>query len=154
LFLKSITRLLEFKDRKTELEIILIGIITEFIKKWPSVASQLRFDRASLVAYLLKNVQVKAKLDIIKKSETCLGKLALILAKERIEQLLVDRDWGLLRFIERSRGRSELDSLKQLRNGLLCLNQVIRTNNVELRWWVREASQLLVSIIEHYRVWE
>jgi hypothetical protein len=80
--------------------------------------------------------------------------LALILAKERIEQLLVDRDWGLLRFIERSRGRSDLDSLKQLRNGLLCLNQVIRTNNVELRWWVREASQLLVSIIEHYRVWE
>lgn len=106
--MKSITRLLEFKDRKTELEIILIGIITEFIKKWPGVASQLKFDRASLVAYLLKNVQVKAKLDIIKKSETCLGKLALILSKERIEQLLVDRDWGLLRFIERGRGRSDL----------------------------------------------
>lgn len=84
LFLKSIMRLLEFKDRKTEIEIILIGIITEFLKKWPNVASGLRFDRPALTLYLLKNVQVKTKLDIIKKSETCLGKLAVTLSREYI----------------------------------------------------------------------
>jgi hypothetical protein len=147
LFLKSITRLLEFKDRKTEIEIILIGIITEFLKKWPTVAAQLQFDRENLILYLLKNVQVKSKLDIIKKSETCLGKLALTLPRPHIEKLLNQADWGLLRFIERSRGRNGEDSLKQLRNGLLCLNQVIRTNNVELRFWVRDAALLLVGIV-------
>lgn len=147
LFLKSIARLLEFKDKKSEIEIILIGIITEFLKKWPNVASQLKFDRPSLTIYLLKNVQVKSKLDIIKKSETCLGKLALILNRDHVQLLIADKDWGLLRFIENSRKKQGLDNLKHLRNGLLCLNQVIRTNNVELRWWVREAAQLLVGTI-------
>lgn len=98
-------------------------------------------------------MQVKSKLDIIKKSETCLGKLALTLSREHIDQLLNQGDWGLLRFIERSRGKTGVESLKQLRNGLLCLNQVIRTNNIELRFWVRDAAQLLVSIVEHFRSW-
>lgn len=146
--------MLEFKDKKSEIEIILIGIITEFLKKWPNVASQLKFDRPSLTIYLLKNVQVKSKLDIIKKSETCLGKLALILNKDHIQLLVADKDWGLLRFIENSRKKQGLDNLKHLRNGLLCLNQVIRTNNLELRWWVREAGQLLVGAIEQFRGWE
>lgn len=114
----------------------------------------MKFDRPSLTIYLLKNVQVKSKLDIIKKSETCLGKLALILGKENIQMLVTDKDWGLLRFIESSRKRQGLENLKHLRNGLLCLNQVIRTNNVELRWWVREAGQLLVGTIEQFRGWD
>lgn len=130
LFLKSISRLLEFKDKKTEVEIILISIITEFIKKWPMVASQLKFDRNNLIIYLLKNIEVKSKLDIIKKSEICLGKLTLILNKDLVNTLLNEKDWGLIRFIERNKSKNSLDSLKQLRNGLLCLTQIIRTNNV------------------------
>lgn len=68
LFLKSLSRLLEFKDKKTEVEIILINIITEFVKKWPDVSTGLEFDRKNLILYLLRNIEVKNKLDIIKKS--------------------------------------------------------------------------------------
>ena len=67
------------QDKKVELEIILINIITEFIRKWPNVAGKLQYDRRSLLIYLMKNIQLKTKLDIIKKSESCLGKLALVL---------------------------------------------------------------------------
>lgn len=77
----------------------MISIITEFIKKWPMVASQLKFDRNNLIIYLLKNIEVKSKLDIIKKSEICLGKLTLILNKDLVNTLLNEKDWGLVRFI-------------------------------------------------------
>lgn len=79
LFTKSVENLLQHKDRKTELEIILINIITEFLRKWPNVASRLHYDRKALLLYLLRNVEFKSKLDIIKRSETCLGKLGMIL---------------------------------------------------------------------------
>ena len=59
LFLKSIKKLLEYQDKKSDIEMILITIITEFLKKWPNVASRLAFDRRSLIIYLLRNVQVK-----------------------------------------------------------------------------------------------
>lgn len=94
------------------------------------VASQLKFDRNNLIIYLLKNIEVKSKLDIIKKSEICLGKLTLILNKDLVNTLLNEKDWGLIRFIERNKTKDSLESLKQLRNGLLCLTQIIRTNNV------------------------
>ena len=68
LFLKSIKRLLEYQDRKSDIEMMLITIITEFIKKWPNVANGLSFERRMLVLYLLRNVQVKEKLDIIKRT--------------------------------------------------------------------------------------
>ncbi len=70
------------------MEVILISIITEFIKKWPIVASNLNFDRHSLIIYLLKNIEVKSKLEIIKKSENCLGKLSIIVNRELINIVL------------------------------------------------------------------
>jgi hypothetical protein len=149
--LKSIARLLEFKDKKTEVEIILISIITEFIKKWPIVASQLNFDRSNLIIYLLKNIEVKSKLDIIKKSENCLGKLTVIINRDLINVLLNDRDWGLIQFIGKNNKKASLDNLKQLRNGLMCLTQIIKTNNVELRFWIKDISLLLVEVINHFK---
>lgn len=43
---------------------MLINVISEFIRKWPNVAANptLKFDRKSLVIYLLKNIEVKSKL--------------------------------------------------------------------------------------------
>lgn len=69
------------------------------------MASHLKFDRNNLILYLLKNVEVKSKLDIIKKSENCLGKLTLILGKDLIRVLLDDKDWGLLRFIQKNKNK-------------------------------------------------
>lgn len=66
--MKSVKHLLQNQDKKVELEIILINIITEFIRKWPNVAGRLVYDRKGLLVYLLKNVETKTKLDIIKKS--------------------------------------------------------------------------------------
>lgn len=71
LYVESVKKLLEVKDQKTEIEIILINIISEFIKKWPVLSAsppKLTYDKKGLVVYLLKNIQVKSKMEIIKKS--------------------------------------------------------------------------------------
>lgn len=106
LFLKSVKHLLQNQDKKVELEIILINIITEFIRKWPNVAAKLQYDRKSLLLYLLRNIQTKTKLDLIKKSETCLGKLALVINKDLINVALKDGSWGLLSFIDKNGGKN------------------------------------------------
>jgi hypothetical protein len=58
------------KDQKNEIEVILINVIAEFIRKWPRISANSRgkFDCNELVVYLLKNIQVKSKLEIVKKS--------------------------------------------------------------------------------------
>lgn len=93
------------------------------------MSAHLNYDKKSLVIYLLKNIEVKSKLDIIKKSEACLGKLALILDKELINLTLNDNDWGLIKFISKSATKTSLDNLKLTRNGLLCLSHIIKTHN-------------------------
>jgi hypothetical protein len=46
------------KDQKNEIEVILINVISEFIRKWPRISanSRQKFDCDQLVVYLLKNV--------------------------------------------------------------------------------------------------
>jgi hypothetical protein len=154
LFLKSIVKLLEFKDRKTEIEIILINIITEFIKKWPNVAAHLKYDRKNLVIYLLKNVETKSKLEIIKKSENCIGKLSLIGQRDVLDIILNDKDWGLVVSLSRNKNKTKIENLKQLRNGLLCLSQILRTHNVELRHWIKPITTLLIEIVNQFKSYE
>ena len=90
-------------------------------------------------------------MDIIKKSENCLGKLSIIINRELINLLLNDNDWRLVRFITKNTNKPSLDNLKQLRNGLMCLTQIIRTHNVELRFWIKNIALILVDIINHYK---
>lgn len=151
LFLKSVENLLAFRDKKTELEIILISIITEFVRKWPIVTTHLHYDRKGLVLYLLKNIQFKGKLDIIKKSETCLGKVALVLDRDMVNVVLNDPDWGLLRFIVSSHTKLTLDSLKNARNGLLALAQIIKTHNIELRFWAKDIAHILLAVVNQFK---
>ena len=129
--------MLQNQDKKVELEIILINIITEFIRKWPNVAAKLQYDRKSLLLYLLRNIETKSKLDLIKKSETCIGKLALVINKDLINVALKDGSWGLLAFIEQNSRKSSQEALKQARNGLLCLSQILKSHNNDLRFWVK-----------------
>jgi hypothetical protein len=151
LYLKSIENLLRFQDKKTELEVILINIITEFIRKWPNEAGRLNYDRRGLLIYLLKNVHLKSKLDIIKKSESCLGKIALILDRDLINLALNDSNWGLLRFITRNIQTSGVESLKHARNGLLCLSQMLKSHNIELRYWAKEMAHLLLNVVNQFK---
>ena len=134
-----------------ELEIILINIITEFIKKWPNVAGKLNYDRRNLLLYLLRNVETKTKLDIIKKSESCLGKLSLIIDRDLVNLALNDNSFGLLRFVTRHSNKNNADSLKQIRNGLLCLSQILKSHNIEIRFWAKETAHLLLNCINQFR---
>jgi hypothetical protein len=115
------------------------------------VASRLSYDLQGLLTYLLKNIQCKNKLDIIKKSETCLAKLALILDHHMINLALNDPQWGLLRFVASSHSNSSLEALKHARNGLLCLAQIIKTHNIELRHWAKDIAHLLQTIINKFK---
>lgn len=151
LFLKSVKHLLQNQDKKVELEIILINIITEFIRKWPNVAGRLQYDRRNLLLYLLRNVQTKSKLDIIKKSESCLGKLALVIDRDLVNQALNDNSFGLLRFISRHSHQKSPEALKQVRNGLLCLSQMLKSHNIEMRFWAKETSHLLLNCVSQFK---
>lgn len=153
LFVESIKKLLEVKDQRTEIEVILINIISEFIKKWPAISAnphKLSYDKKGLILYLLKNVQIKSKLEIIKKSELCLGKIALISQKDMLEVLLTNPDYGLLNFIALNASKLKIENIKHLRNGILCLSQILRTHNSEIRHWAKTIAELLVKIIEQY----
>lgn len=101
--------------------------------------------------YLLKNVEVKSKLEIIKKSEHCIGKLSVIVDRDILDIMLNDNDWGLLKVLAKNKSKTSIESLKQLRNGLLCLAQIMRTHNVELRYWIKATSLLLVEIINQFK---
>ena len=68
LLVKSISLLLELKDKNNELEAILIGVMTEFVRKWPNIAAQSEYNTEVLTLYLLKNVQYKSNFDLIQKS--------------------------------------------------------------------------------------
>ena len=115
------------------------------------MAARLTYDRRNLLIYLLRNVQLKNKLEIIKKSESCLGKIALILDRDLINLALNDANWGLLRFISRNISKLTLDTFKQARNGLLCLSQILKSHNIELRYWAKETAHLLLNTINQFK---
>lgn len=151
LFKKSVDMLLSLRGESTKMEIIFMNIIIEFIKKWPVATTRLNYDRKGLVIYLLKNIQTKSKLEIIKKSETCLGKVVLVLDRSTISIVLSDDQWGLLRFIIKSHTKLTLDNLKNARNGLLCLVQILKTQNAELGSWAKEMSRMLLAVINQFK---
>ena len=100
---------------------------------------------------MLRNVQLKAKLEIIKKSEICLGKLGFILDREIVGVVLVDQDWGLMRFISRNSNLQSMEGLKAVRNGLLCMSQLLKSHNIELRYWAKEMAHLLLNIVNQFK---
>lgn len=125
--------------------------MTEFLKKWHNIVSRLSFDLRGVVLYLLRNIEYKTKLDIIKKSEVCLGKIAILFDKEMVGTVLNDPEWGLLKFITMSHSNLSSDSLRHARNGLLCLTQVVKTHNIELRHWAKDIAHMLLTIIKQFR---
>ena len=59
LFVDSVKALLETKNLKVSIEIMLINVISEFIRKWPNVAGNKNtvFNRVKLINYLLNNIE-------------------------------------------------------------------------------------------------
>jgi len=77
--------------------------------------------------------------------------LAVIADKDILDIILNDQDWGLVNYIFKNKSKKSVDNLKQLRNGLLCLSQVIRTLNIELRHWIRGISLQLIEVINEFK---
>ena len=66
-----------------------------------------------------------------------------------------DKEWGLLTFIMKSyEKRQSVDNLKHLRNGLLTLNQIVKTRNIELRHFVKNIVKTYLYIITNYQSYE
>lgn len=101
--------------------------------------------------YLLRNVAAKSKLEIVKKSETALGKVALILPKNLLETLFDHKDYGILISLQSLAGKMDLESMKKIRNQLLCLANVLKTHNSEIKYWAKKIAQLLIKIIQDYK---
>ena len=93
-------------------------------------------------------------MDIIKKTEYCLGKLTAVLDRDNINLLLNEANWGLMHFIQKSAATETDSSLVKLRNGLLCLCQVIRTHNLEIRHWIKGCAMVQCDIINRFKGWE
>lgn len=71
-----------------------------------------------------------------------------------MEVALNDPGWGLLQFIDKSSRKQSEESLKQARNGLLCLAQLIKTHNIEMRHWAVEIAHLLLQVIRQYKEYQ
>ena len=58
LFIQSIEQLMKSKGENTDIEMLLLNVITEFTRKWPNVAGNknVKFNREALINYLLKNI--------------------------------------------------------------------------------------------------
>lgn len=68
-----------------------------------------------------------------------------------VNLMLNEQDWGLLKFIHKNNGKPSIENLKHLRNGLLCLTQIVRTHNVELRYWIKDIALLISSVICNFK---
>lgn len=77
------------KNTKQEEEVILhlLNIIIDFSEKWPDVVGnkEVKYDRQLLIATLLKNVQSSLKLDLVRKSDVALEKLAAVFDRSNFE---------------------------------------------------------------------
>lgn len=80
-----------------------------------------------------------------------MGKLALVLDRDLVEVALSDKDWGLLRFIARNQGVTSGEGLKHTRNGLLCLSQILKSHNIELRYWAKQMAHLLLNTVNSFK---
>ena len=101
--------------------------------------------------YLLKNVQTKSKLEIVKKSETALGKVAIILPKNILETLFEHPQYGILVFLQANCGQLDQERMKRMRNALLCLGNVLKTHNGEIKYWAKKIATLLIKSINSYK---
>lgn len=99
----------------------------------------------------MRNIAVKSKLEIVKKSETALGKVGIILPKNLLETLFDHKDYGLLVSLQNHTGKEDLESMKKIRNGLLCLANVLKTHNSEIKYWTKRIAQMLLKIIHDYK---
>lgn len=53
----------------------------------------------------------------------------MILTKNLLETLFENKDYGILVFLSGNLGKMDGDSMKKMRNGLLCLANVLKTHN-------------------------
>lgn len=82
-----------------------------------------------LIEILLKNVQSSSKLDLIRKSDVALEKLAAVFDKGNFEFTLDHKQFGILRFITEHKKSNDEESLKQLKNGIACLDHLVHAHN-------------------------
>ena len=83
LFVESIDQLLKLKGEYSDIEMLLLNVITEFARKWPNVAGnqEVKFDRKALILYLIKNIEKSSKLLLVRKADTALSKISIIFTK-------------------------------------------------------------------------
>jgi hypothetical protein len=108
------------------------------------------FDREKLIEYLLRNIESSMKLQLVKKSDGALSKLSLIFNKNNIDFLLNSPSFGLLDFIRTNKNASSEQEMKYLRNGTLTLANILKTQNHELKYWIREVIPLCTDVIKFY----
>lgn len=88
LFVECVNQFLRLSSNKNnkqeeELLIHLLNLIIDFSEKWPDVVGnkELNYDRQLFIQVLLRNVEQSTKLDLIKKSDVALEKLATVFTK-------------------------------------------------------------------------
>ena len=59
LFVESIVQLMAANNESSEIEMLLLNVVTEFTRKWSNVAGsqEVKFDRNGFIEYLLKNIE-------------------------------------------------------------------------------------------------
>lgn len=146
LFVESINQLMNAQTKNSDIEMLLLNVITEFTRKWPNIAGShdVKFNRRGFIYHLLKNIESSNKLLLIRKSDGALAKVCLIFDKENFEFLFNEKELGLLNFIRKHRNSNDEDGLKQLRNGMMSLAHVVKGSNPEMKPWAREISFMCI----------
>ena len=88
---------------------------------------------------------------MIRKSDGALSKISIILDRPNLEYLLVSKEVGLLGFIRNFIKTTNEQEMKSLRNGLLSLSNILKTQNHELRKWAKEIVIICTNIIKFYK---
>lgn len=62
---------------------LLLNVITEFVRKWPNVAgySDVKYNRQALITHLIDNIENSPKLLLVRKSDGALSKLSITFNK-------------------------------------------------------------------------
>ena len=76
-----------------------------------------------------------------------MGKVAQILPKNILESLFEHQSFGILNFLQANCGHFDTERMKRMRNGLLCLSNVLKTHNGEIKYWAKKIAQLLIKSI-------
>lgn len=99
----------------------------------------------------MKNVQSSSKLDLIRKSDVALEKLAAIFDKSNFEFTFDHKQFGILRFITEHENSHDEESLKQLKNGIACLDHLVHAHNREMKPWVKNIAKICVKLVNLYK---